>query len=36
LLPSFMFFPFLVGLWLVWALVESLSLMHAGDFQRRL
>jgi len=27
---------FLVGLWLVWAIVESLSLMHAGDFQRRL
>jgi len=26
----------MVGLWLVWALVESLSLLHAGDFQRRL
>ena len=31
-----LFFSFLVGLWLVWALVESLSLVHAGDFQRRL
>jgi hypothetical protein len=31
-----LFFSFLVGLWLVWALVESLSLMHAGDFQCRL
>ena len=29
------FFRFSMGLWLVWALVESLSLMHAGDFQRR-
>ena len=34
-LCRFSFFSFLVGLWLVWALVESLSLMHAGDFQRR-
>ena len=25
-----------MGLWLVCALVEILSLMHAGDFQRRL
>ena len=32
----FSFSSFLVGLWLVRALVESLSLMHAGDFQRRL
>jgi len=31
-----LFFSFLVGLWLVWALVESLSLMLAGDFQLRL
>jgi len=30
-------FSFLVGLWLVWAPVdESLSLVHAGGFQRRL
>jgi len=35
-LCCFSFFSFLVGLWLVQALVESLSLMHAGDFQRRL
>ena len=26
----------LVGLWLVWALVESLSVMHVDDFQCRL
>jgi hypothetical protein len=25
-----------MGFWLVWALIESLSLMLAGDFQRRL
>ena len=29
-------FRFSVELWLVWALVMSLSLMHAGDFQCRL
>ena len=32
-LRSFSLFQLSVGLWLVRALVESLSLMHAGDFQ---
>jgi hypothetical protein len=36
-LCCFSFFSFFfVGLWLVWALVESLSLLHAGDFQHGL